>query len=39
LASIRMPTANQERGLPIAACTLASSLAAEWPAIQRATGS
>lgn len=35
---IQMPTANQERGLPIAACTLNSSLAAEWPEIQRATG-
>ena len=38
LGSIEMPTANQERGLPIAACTLSSSLAAEWPAIRRATG-
>ncbi len=38
LGSIRMPTANQERGLPIAACTLSSSLAAEWPEIMRATG-
>jgi dolichyl-phosphate-mannose-protein mannosyltransferase len=36
--SIRMPTANQERGLPIATCTLKAGLAAEWPAIQRATG-
>jgi hypothetical protein len=35
---IRMPTANQERGLPIAVCTLRSTLAAEWPAILRATG-
>jgi hypothetical protein len=39
LGSIRMPTANQERGLPIAACTLRSNLAAEWSAIQQATGS
>jgi len=38
LASIRMPTANQERGLPIAACVLNGSLAAEWPQIERATG-
>jgi hypothetical protein len=38
LGSIQMPTANQERGLPIAACTLNSSLGAEWPEIQRATG-
>jgi hypothetical protein len=35
---IAMPTANQERGLPIAACTLDSGLAAEWPTILRATG-
>ena len=35
---IEMPTANEERGLPIARCTLGASLAAEWPAIQRATG-
>jgi hypothetical protein len=38
LGSIAMPTANEERGLPIAACTLRSDLAAEWPQIQRATG-
>jgi hypothetical protein len=38
LGSVEMPTANQERGLPIAACTLGSTLAAEWPEIQRATG-
>lgn len=38
LGSIVMPTANQERGLPIAACTLRSDLAADWPAIMRATG-
>ncbi len=38
LGSIRMPTANQERGLPIATCMLSSSMAAEWPAIHRATG-
>jgi 4-amino-4-deoxy-L-arabinose transferase-like glycosyltransferase len=37
-ARIRMPTSNQERGLPIAACALRSTLAAEWPAILRATG-
>ena len=35
---IRMPTANQERGLPIAACVLNGSLAAEWPQIEHATG-
>jgi len=33
LARIQMPTANQERGLPIARCTLDSTLAAEWPQI------
>ena len=38
LGSIEMPAANQERGLPIADCTLSSNLAAEWPEIQRATG-
>ena len=38
LGSIQMPTANQERGQPIAACTLMSDLAAEWPEILRATG-
>jgi hypothetical protein len=38
LGSIRMPTANQERGLPISACTLRSGLATEWPEIMRATG-
>ena len=38
LGSIRMPTANEERGLPIAACTLRADLAAVWPEIQRATG-
>ena len=38
LGSIRMPTANQERGLPIAACVLNGTLAAEWPQIERATG-
>jgi len=38
LGSIQMPTANQERGLPISSCTLSSGLAAEWPEIQRATG-
>ena len=38
LGSIAMPTANEERGLPIAACTLKSTLAADWPEIQRATG-
>jgi len=35
---IEMPTANQERGLPIADCTLDSSLSAEWSRILRATG-
>jgi len=39
LGRIAMPTANQERGLPIARCTLDSNLAAEWPRILRATGS
>lgn len=39
LGRIEMPTANQERGLPIASCALDSSLAAEWPQILRATGS
>ena len=38
LGRIQMPTANFERGLPIAACTLDSNLAAEWPEILRATG-
>jgi len=38
LGRIEMPTANQERGLPIARCTLDSNLAAEWPQILRATG-
>ena len=38
LGRIEMPTANQERGLPIARCTLDSSLTAEWPGILRATG-
>jgi hypothetical protein len=35
---LEMPTANFERGLPIAGCTLDSNLAAEWPQILRATG-
>jgi 4-amino-4-deoxy-L-arabinose transferase-like glycosyltransferase len=35
---IHMPTANEERGLPIAACVLNGSLAAMWPHIERATG-
>jgi len=39
LGRIEMPTANQERGLPIAGCTLDSTLAAEWPQILQATGS
>ena len=38
LGRIQMPTANQERGLPIARCILDSSLAAEWPQIIQATG-
>src|SRR5581483_11252551 len=38
LGRIQMPTANQERGLPIARCTLHSSLATEWPRILDATG-
>ena len=38
LGRIQMPTANPERGLPIARCTLDSTLAAEWPRILRATG-
>jgi dolichyl-phosphate-mannose-protein mannosyltransferase len=33
LGRIKMPTANYERGLPIARCTLDSTLAAEWPRI------
>jgi hypothetical protein len=37
LGRIEMPTANQERGLPIARCTLGSSLTAEWSSILRAT--
>jgi len=37
LGRIEMPTANQERGLPIARCTLDSSLAAEWPRIVQTT--
>ena len=37
LGRIEMPTANQERGLPIARCTLDATLAAEWPRILRAT--
>jgi hypothetical protein len=37
LGRIEMPTANHERGLPIARCTLDSTLAAEWPQILRAT--
>ncbi len=37
LGRIEMPTANQERGLPIARCTLDSTLAAEWPQILLAT--
>jgi Dolichyl-phosphate-mannose-protein mannosyltransferase len=38
LGRIEMPTANHERGLPIAGCTLDSNLAAEWPQILQATG-
>lgn len=38
LGRIQMPTANHERGLPIARCTLDSSLTAEWPQILQATG-
>jgi hypothetical protein len=34
-----MPTANKERGLPIARCTLDSNLASEWPRILEATPS
>ena len=37
LGRIEMPTANPERGLPIARCTLDSTLAAEWPRIIQAT--
>ena len=37
LGRIKMPTANQERGLPIARCTLDSNLAAAWPQILRVT--
>jgi 4-amino-4-deoxy-L-arabinose transferase-like glycosyltransferase len=39
LGRIHMPTANPERGLPIARCTLDTTLAAEWPQILRATPS
>jgi Dolichyl-phosphate-mannose-protein mannosyltransferase len=39
LGRIEMPTANKERGLPIARCTLDSNLAAEWPRILQATPS
>ncbi len=35
---IAMPTANAERGEPIARCTLDASLADVWPRIVRATG-
>jgi len=38
LSRIKMPTANQERGLPIARCTLNSNLATDWPRILLATG-
>jgi len=38
LGRIEMPTANRERGLPIARCTLDSSLTAGSPGILRATG-
>ena len=34
---IAMPTANEERGLPLARCTLDGSLAAVWPAIVRSS--
>jgi len=37
LGRIQMPTANSERGLPIARCTLNSNLAAEWPQILQET--
>jgi len=33
LARIAMPTKNEERGLPLARCTLDASLAAVWPKI------
>jgi hypothetical protein len=39
LGRIHLRTANQERDLPIARCTLDSGLAATWPQILRATGS
>jgi 4-amino-4-deoxy-L-arabinose transferase-like glycosyltransferase len=35
---IAMPTANQERGLPLSRCMLAGNLAAVWPRIVAATG-
>jgi len=35
LSRIQMPTANQERGLPIARCTLNAGLATEWSRIRR----
>ncbi|HEY6963492.1 MAG TPA: glycosyltransferase family 39 protein [Gaiellaceae bacterium] len=35
---IRMPTDNEERGLPIARCVLDSTLARSWPRIVHATG-
>ena len=37
LGRVQMPTANYERGLPIARCTLDSTLAAEWPQVLRVT--
>jgi len=37
LGRVAMPAANEERGLPIARCTLDSSLGADWPRILGAT--
>jgi hypothetical protein len=38
VSRIAMPTANEERGQPIARCTLADSLIALWPRIVRLDG-
>jgi hypothetical protein len=35
VARIQMPVDNEERGLPIARCTLAGSLAQVWPRVLR----
>jgi hypothetical protein len=38
VSHVVMPTANEERGRPIARCTLDDTLAAVWPRIVRLTG-